>query len=489
VAAESPDRQQFPWWYDLVSSTVRSPAVDTRHAIFTNRSLRFDRIKAVGFDFDHTLAIYNSSAIDAQAMDLVIERLKRHERIPASHFENLPAAHFARKGLIVDIELGNVLKTDRYGHVLHAHRGREKLKPAEKRRIYGDSDVIPNVSEGQRFLQVDSAFSQPEVILFAGLAPRMKDGGCRRLWRKLRAHTDKVHRDGSLKNILTRSPGDYLEHDPLTEPMLRHLRAGGKKVFLLTNSEWEYTRAMINPTLSNREGEDLQWLHLFDEVVVEAGKPGYFNPRKGAPKAECVGPAKVYRGGNIDDLETRLGCGGPEILYVGDHIYSDLISSKRRQSWRTMLVIGELEDELKVQSMLPGVVQQLKGADERRTATEREVQHWRAVEAALDRLRDPDHREMVKRLKTDCAESRKKALDALKEYIQQRERLRGKISNATNPYWGSLFRAGNELTYFGRQIEDFACTYTSRATNLIYYDPKHYFRSAMDYLPHELETM
>ena len=61
-------------------------------------------------------------------------------------------------------------------------------------------------------------------------------------------------------------------------------------------------------------------------------------------------------------------------------------------------------------------------------------------------------------------------------------------SQATNAHWGSLFRAGNELTYYGRQLEDFACTYTARATNLCFYPARHYFRSAMDYLPHELES-
>jgi len=85
--------------------------------------------------------------------------------------------------------------------------------------------------------------------------------------------------------------------------------------------------------------------------------------------------------------------------------------------------------------------------------------------------------------------NRKKAVMTLKEHIRQRESLRARLSKATNIYWGSLFRAGSELTYYGRQLEDYACTYTSRATNLCFYPPKHYFRSAMDYLPHELESM
>ena len=58
-----------------------------------------------------------------------------------------------------------------------------------------------------------------------------------------------------------------------------------------------------------------------------------------------------------------------------------------------------------------------------------------------------------------------------------------------NRYWGSLFRAANELTYYGKQTKDFAFTYTGRATNLALYASDHYFRSAMDYMPHELEII
>ena len=67
----------------------------------------------------------------------------------------------------------------------------------------------------------------------------------------------------------------------------------------------------------------------------------------------------VTRGGNISALEKRLGAGGLEVLYVGDHIYADLITSKRSNHWRTMLVISELEDE-----------QEVDGGDARRRASD-----------------------------------------------------------------------------------------------------------------------
>ncbi len=464
--------------------------VDNQHAIFTNRTLRFEKVKAIGFDFDHTLAIYNTERLDGLAMQLVIDRLIEHEGMDLSWFKDVADLSFARKGLIVDIELGNVLKTDRYGHVLHAYHGPRKLSAKEKREAYGDADVIPHVTEGMRFLQMDSAFAKPETCIYSGLAPKVSSGEYRKLWKSIRHHTDMVHRDGSLKSVITANPHDYIHVDLHTEHLLRYLKRIGKKVFLLTNSEWEYTCAMMNPTLGRLTGaDDLSWLGLFDQVIALARKPGYFKRINPAVPSEPGVEPHVWHSGNILELEDRLDVRGPNVMYVGDHIYADLISSKRNTYWRTMLVVPELEEELTVQSALPGMVQQLKETDERRTTTEREVMHWKAVESALDQLRDEGHADLLARLKDECHSSRVQAMQALNQFIRQRERLRSRLSQATNQHWGSLFRAGNELTYYGRQLEDFACTYTSKATNLCFYAPNHYFRSAMDYLPHELESV
>lgn len=478
-----------PWWADLVTAAMRSPVVDRRRSIYTNRTLRFDRVKAVGFDFDHTLAVYNCENLDSLAMELVIERLVKHESFSQSFFDHIPDPSFARKGLLVDTQLGLVTKVDRYGHITQAYRGDQRIGSREKRELYGEQDVIPNVTDGDRFVQIDSAFAKPEVLIFASVAPHLDAKGRGDLWSKIRKHTDQVHKDGTLKEVITARPLDFLRPDLDTIALLQHLREGGKKVFLVTNSEWEYTRAMMNPALGVGIDEtDLTWQELFDLVVVFAKKPKYFSPKRGAGPV-TLGPDHVMLGGHISDLEERIGCSGPEILYVGDHIYADLISSKRRQHWRTLMVISELDEELHEQSGLPGIVEQLKQTDDRRVESEREVDYWTSIQRALKKFDDPAHASLLEELEEECGSNREKSQRALREFIGQREGLRNKLSLATNQYWGSLFRASSELTYYGRQLEDFACLYTSFATNLLFYGHDHYFRSAMDYLPHELEQL
>ena len=484
--------EEKPWWYDLVATALLNPVFDNSRAIFTNRSLRFNKIKAVGFDFDHTLGLYNCDELDKLAMQLVIDRLVKNEQIPKAYFETIPDPIFAQKGLIIDVEEGNVLKIDRFGHVVCAYHGAEKLSQQSRRDIYSDVDCIPHVTQGRRFIQIDSAFAKPEVLLFSALVPHVgkTNGGYQSLWYTIRSFTDLIHKDGSLKNLIMRDPQSYVNPDFDIVRMLRKLRAAGKQVFLLTNSEWEYTDVMLNPALGiSPDSADSVEIDLFDFIFCDAAKPDFFRNPSPQPAVAVAGHDNVFRGGHIGELEEKLCCGKRDVLFVGDHIYSDLITSKRSTYWRTMLVISELKEELDVLTGLPGMAQGIKQADERRLLTEHEVRHWTAIQAALSRCSEQEYGSLVASVKVECVKHRERAVNALREYIKQRETLHSKLSEAINPYWGSLFRARSELTYYAMQLENFACTYTSHASNLALYPDDHYFRSGMDYLPHEIQSM
>lgn len=47
-------------------------------------------------------------------------------------------------------------------------------------------------------------------------------------------------------------------------------------------------------------------------------------------------------------VEISLGVQGDEILYVGDHIYTDVSQSKVHLRWRTALICRELEEEVNI---------------------------------------------------------------------------------------------------------------------------------------------
>lgn len=54
----------------------------------------------------------------------------------------------------------------------------------------------------------------------------------------------------------------------------------------------------------------------------------------------------VYQGGNAKKFTEDLGVGGDEILYIGDHIYGDILRLKKDCNWRTALVVEELGEEI-----------------------------------------------------------------------------------------------------------------------------------------------
>ena len=52
--------------------------------------------------------------------------------------------------------------------------------------------------------------------------------------------------------------------------------------------------------------------------------------------------------GSCDVISKLLGARGKDVLYIGDHIYGDILKSKKIRGWRTFLIIPELMQEVRV---------------------------------------------------------------------------------------------------------------------------------------------
>lgn len=72
-----------------------------------------------------------------------------------------------------------------------------------------------------------------------------------------------------------------------------------------------------------------------------------------------------------------------------------------------------------------------------------------------------------------------------RERLEQLKDAEQALEEHYNPYWGLIFKLGNENTLFGEQVEDYACLYTSRVSNFVNYSPLHYFRAPRQWMPHE----
>jgi HAD superfamily 5'-nucleotidase-like hydrolase len=104
------------------------------------------------------------------------------------------------------------------------------------------------------------------------------------MYAEIRASVDLCHRDGSLKAAVAADPDRYIHRDDALVPMLQALKASGKKVFLLTNSLWDFTNVVMNHLVHGTRGEEktAEWTELFDTVVTGSCKPGFFENERAA---------------------------------------------------------------------------------------------------------------------------------------------------------------------------------------------------------------
>ncbi|MBI2372544.1 MAG: HAD-IG family 5'-nucleotidase [Deltaproteobacteria bacterium] len=490
---------------ELVDVIERSTHEPSRR-IFVNRSLRMDKVEEIGFDMDYSVLRYKKRNIEELSFELTAKRLVERRGYPREVLEIPYDPGFAVRGIVVDKRLGNILKMDEHDHVGRVYHGRRRLSKVERHAIYR-SVKIPLMSKD--FHVIDTLFALPEAALYADVVDLFElrlgrsDVDFAQLFEDIRSSIDEVHRDGSLKAIVTADPGRYIELDEDLPVALHRLRSANKKLFLLTNSYWDYTRTMMSYALDGRFSEYPSWENYFDLVLVGAHKPGFFKELRPFVEVDRETSAvldrpvdklerrRIYQGGCIAEFQRMRNADGDRVLYVGDHIYGDIIRAKKDTLWRTALILDELEDEQILARSVRHAQGELEELEERLEHLEVEMQDVRlklgAVEHALDDDPRRPHEELseLSRMRRNLRQSldRKKRLS--RTLLERRNALSIEVDRVHNPYWGSPFKEGTENSSFGSQVEEYACVYTSRVSNFRFYSPNHYFRAPRHWMAHE----
>ncbi|MEO0326252.1 MAG: HAD-IG family 5'-nucleotidase [Myxococcota bacterium] len=462
--------------------------------IYCNRTLNLRSIAVVGFDMDYTLIHYRTEAWERHAFTHA-KRILLERGWPVRAFELDPS--FAQLGLILDLELGNIVKANRFGFVKKALHGTSPLSFETYREIYARELV--ELSEGRwRFLNTLFALSEAHLyaqcidLLDAGALPDAEGPmSYRDVYDVVRQAIDDVHMRGDLKREIMADPDRFVELDADLPLALQDLRHAGKKVALITNSEWFYTKAMMSYAFDRYLGGE-GWRSLFDVVIVAARKPDFFNARNPIfeivdddgllrPVVGKLREGGAYLGGHAWLLEELFGIAGPQLLYVGDHIFSDVNVSKRMHRWRTALVVRELEDDIQALEAFKAKQRELSERMERKERLEHEASNVRLRLQRKRRGYGPAVDESL-----DTLEARFQALRAelvtLDESISPLARAAGELVNAR---WGLVMRAGNDKSHLARQIEKSADIYMSRVSNLLSQTPFVYLRSPRGSLPHD----
>eukprot|EP00039_Didymoeca_costata_P020528 m.341592 g.341592 ORF g.341592 m.341592 type:complete len:593 (+) comp20248_c0_seq1:226-2004(+) len=484
--------------------------------IYCNRTLDMKVIKAIGFDMDYTLAQYIPETFECLAHRLTKENLVHVKGYPEIVLDFQFEWRFMQKGLTIDKIRGNVIKRDRHQYVKLAYHGFRELSKEDRNSIY-DKELREELNNHSHYNMIDTLFSLAEAHTFMQLVelvdnhPNILGGKTyQEIYTDLRGAVDLCHRDGSLKAHVAADPEKYIYKDSSIVPILDNFRKGGKKLFLATNSLWDYANVVMNFLICGRVKEDKndEWLKHFDVVITGCGKPEFFTSKRplyevhtptgmlfntdnGSPREPldltaqpqianeevcCLtkdGKARVFQSGYYTDLHRFLGVNlGSEVLYVGDHIFGDILKSKKSLNWRTMLVFPELEAELVGLQKAHGTQEPMMQARLERKQLEHEFHLY----------------EHHLKLNPDDTEAK----EVLQELHQKRASVKERYESCViehhkhfHSVWGQIMKAGAQNSFFAEQVERFACLYSSHVANLLLVTPTTFFEAEIALQPHE----
>lgn len=461
--------------------------------VFCNRTLNLRSLAAIGYDMDYTLVDYQAELFERRVYEYTRESfLEDGWPVEDLCFDSGMVA----RGLVIDIQRGNLVKANRFGFVKKAMHGTRSIEHQQQREIY--SRTMVDLSES-RWVFLNTLFSLSEGCLYAQLVDKLDQGlllkgiGYEELYRRVRFKVDLQHLEGRLKAEIMKAPDLYVVRDPEAPMALLDQKMSGKKLILITNSEWEYTRTMMSYAYNSHLPVGMTWRDLFDLVIVSARKPDFFTSR--APFFQVVsedgllkplnGPlqaGQAYVGGCAAQIEQDLGFSGDQVLYVGDHMFGDVNVSKQILHWRTGLILRELEIEVEALSTFRAQEHALAGYMEEKERIEQRISQ---VRLELQRARHA--------YGPGCSED-PSALEArilmLRERVVQMDETIAPLAKSSaelmNSRWGLLMRAGNDKSHLARQVERYADIYTSRVSNFLHATPFAFLRSPRGNLPHDL---
>jgi len=456
--------------------------------VFVNRSLNLGKIKCFGFDMDYTLAVYKSPAYEELGFELVRERL-----IACGYPEALRKyaydAQFPLRGLIFDKLLGTLIKVDTYGNILSCAQGFRFLSINEVLELYPNKFI--QVGDVKRFYIFNTLFNLPEIYLQACIIDYFinSDGTYEKtlhgikqgsimmsyntIYSDIRSAVDYIHMQGDLKKRTMDDLDKYVKKEPKLPLLLDRMSKHGK-VFLVTNSGYNYTDKVMTYLFDFEHGPQNKpgtphrnWMSYFDVVVVDSRKPKFFAEGTSLREVNTetgnlhighyTGELKkgsVYSGGSSDTLCDLLGAKGKEILYIGDHIFGDILKSKKRRGWRTFLVVPEMD---------------------------REIGIWYNNKDKHDHLNQLDCQIGHKYRDLDSASCDRPNIHSLQDKIR-------KVAHEMDQQFGifgSLFRSGNRQSFFASQVMRYADLYSSSYINLLFYPFCYFFRAPAILMPHE----
>ncbi|MBC7427639.1 MAG: HAD-IG family 5'-nucleotidase [Bacteriovorax sp.] len=451
--------------------------------IFINRTLNLKKIKAIGFDMDYTIVRYNSEAFEEFTHQETLKKLVSDKHYPPEILNLKFDFKRVIQGLVIDKSKGNLLKVSRFGKVKSSYHGLTPLDFKEQQRLYGTGVI----DLGDPHIQsLDTNFAVSNGVLYSQLVD-LKTKGLKlpdfdTLAMEIKDALDAAHSDGTLKNHVRKNISKYIIQDPEVVALFERYKRYGKKLLVITNSDFNYTKLLLDYTINPFLKEHKDWSELFEVTVTLASKPRFFttktpfltvDPETGTmTNTEKRIEIGIYQGGYAGRLQKDLGLEGDEILYLGDHIYGDVVTIKKTFNWRTALVLDPLAEEIEAIKMSAPIQEEIDKQMFIKEALETKLNHF-------DLRKHEFNEEIPKEDLSALFAEVDKVNAVISDLLDQHRKF-------FNPYWGEMMRAGLEESRFADQVEKYACIYMTKVSDLIEYSPRTYFRPQRRILPHEL---
>mmetsp|Transcript_9338 Transcript_9338/g.14729 ORF Transcript_9338/g.14729 Transcript_9338/m.14729 type:complete len:773 (+) Transcript_9338:291-2609(+) len=474
-----------------------------QRAVFCSRTINLGAVKCIGYDMDYTLIHYNIIEWEGRAYHYAKENL-RQVGFPVDDLVFDP--ELVCRGIIIDKQLGNLIKVDRFGYVRRALHGTNRLTQSKTSEVYGR--LLVDLRES-RWVFLNTLFSVSEACLYTQLVEKLDAGKLQveditgqgtkltysQLFNAVSTALFKAHVEGRLKTDVMNDPDRYVEFDPDLPLTLLDQKHAGKKLALVTNSDWEYTRRMMTQVMDRFLPHGMTWRDLFDVVMVSSRKPAFFSQKM--PLYEIVTEdgmmrekfklkeGRIYSGGSASMVETLFDCSADQIMYIGDHIFTDVNVANKIMRWRTALIVREIEEEVVAMDRGRAQTRELQDLIKKREQCSNIVNHVRTElnryhsnGRSVSTMVNPEN-------EAELQDTLGKLLSTMNEYDKQIAPLMYKDGGHFNKYWGYLSRGGfGGKSHLMRQVEKYADVYTSRVANFLRYTPYHYFRSSTQSLAH-----
>ncbi len=451
--------------------------------VYVTRTLNLKRIRYIGLDMDHTLIRYHTEEFERLSHSVMKEKLVKNKNYP-EEVKNIEFDYdLAIRGLVVDREKGNLLKLNRHSAIRASYHGLSPLDFKTQQKLYKSKYIDLS---SQAYMAVDTSFSISLATLITQIVELKKKNPAiypdfSRIADDVLYVLDEAHRDGSLKNTVRNHLSKYIIKDAAVVEGLEKFRRHGKKIFILTNSDYEYTKLLLDYAINPFLKDCKHWSELFEIVITFAQKPRFFydnlkflkvDPDTGSMTNhnEKLAPG-IYQGGCAEVFTKDLDLEGDEILYIGDHIYGDILRLKKDCGWRTAMVIEELEKEVESNKKTETVIHEIESLMSKKEPLEDELTELMTLKFEKKGTIDEKKIESLQKTIAD--------VDA------QISALIKTQQSAYNEHWGQLMRAGNEESYFAYQVDRYACVYMTKIPDLLALSPRTYFRAPRRPLSHE----